>query len=278
MLSVQERIEINQASFTESDTRIYEAVKAYPGMIERYTVQQLATFLDVSTASVIRFAKRLGYSGYSEFRYDYIRAAHAPRGNAEDTPLSRYTRLMTESFKGFYEMDEAVFTGLCRLLAEHDRIIAVGSGKSGLSAAYLAYTFMRVGKNVLPVTDSVMLRDLAKSLRKGDLVLYFSEKANTFSTILASYLNDTRQSGFGDTVLITCNPDSPFRKEVLQTVVIPNVDTSQEGVRAHALFIGFCEILLSYYLETETARAEAPSEEARPAEPSDDAGKPADQT
>ena len=57
MLSLYDLIEINKSTFTDNDNIISAALIEYPGLIERYTVSQLAEYLKVSTASIMRFAK-----------------------------------------------------------------------------------------------------------------------------------------------------------------------------------------------------------------------------
>ena len=249
MLNAKERIEVNASSFTESDRIIAEAILSYPGLVERFTVQQLADHLSLSTASIMRFAKKLGYTGYSEFRFEFMRSLHnadTPADTGISTPLGKYTQWMIHSLEQMAEMDEQTFVDVAEKLHTVRTVYAVGNGKTGLVCRYMQYSFLRCSRDIIPITDSVLIHDLPKVKDAHPLYLYFSEKASQISDLLPGFINETCKE---DIILITCNPNTPLAKKAGQTIVVPNVDTSQEGIRSHALFLNFIDILLAYYLE-----------------------------
>ena len=250
MLSLYDLIEINKPHFTDNDKTISAALLEYPGLIERYTVSQLAEYLKVSTASIMRFAKKLGYSGYSELRFDYMKSAHTGQdSDPSNNDLQQYTRLTIESLQRMSSMDEAIFISLAREIKKHKKIYAIGSGKSGLVAEYMRYSFIRLGKSIETATESVMIRDIPKGADHDDLIIFFSEKAGSASNILREFIKDIQSDSKAMIIIITCNPKSIYEKLVSSVIVIPDVDTKQEGIRSHSLMLCFVDILLAYYFK-----------------------------
>ena len=252
MLSLYDLIEINKSTFTDNDNTISAALIEYPGLIERYTVSQLAEYLKVSTASIMRFAKKLGYSGYSELRFDYMKSAHTGTGQDSDlnnNDLQQYTRLTIESLERMSSMDETIFISLAKEIKKHKKIYAIGSGKSGLVAEYMRYSFIRLGKSIETATESVMIRDIPKGADRDDLIIFFSEKAGSASNILREFIRDVQSDSKAKIIIITCNPKSIYEKLVSSVIVIPDVDTKQEGIRSHSLMLCFVDILLAYYFK-----------------------------
>lgn len=247
MLGIFDIFEIKKDSFSENDMLIYNTIINYPGIIERYTISQLAEFLNISTTAIMRFAKKLGYSGYSQLRFEYMKSSHIDQ--ASDNNAMQYVKMITESFNRFSEIDQNVYTDLAREIKTHKSVCALGIGKSGLVAEYMRYSFLRCGKSINIATDTVTINDIPKVSTSKDLFFYFSEKgASVASTTIKNFLKNSAASK-AKIVIITCNPNITYDESVYRTVVIPNVDYQKEGIRSHSLMIGFVDILISYYMQ-----------------------------
>lgn len=72
-MNIIDRIEAAKPNFTKSDELIYNCIKEDYWIIirEASTIVDLAEKCRVSKSAILRFAKKLGYSGYSEFKYDF---------------------------------------------------------------------------------------------------------------------------------------------------------------------------------------------------------------
>jgi len=53
----------------ELELSVYQYVVSNLEEVSEMTVRELSNSCHVSTASILRFCNKLGYSGYSEFRY-----------------------------------------------------------------------------------------------------------------------------------------------------------------------------------------------------------------
>ncbi|MDI2033398.1 MurR/RpiR family transcriptional regulator [Paenarthrobacter nitroguajacolicus] len=69
------RIRSALPSLRPSERSIAEAVLADPSRVATISIGDLAEECGTSTTSVVRFAKKIGYSGYSDLRLDLVREA-----------------------------------------------------------------------------------------------------------------------------------------------------------------------------------------------------------
>jgi DNA-binding MurR/RpiR family transcriptional regulator len=68
-MDVLDLIETKVSAFTKTDMAIYEYLKADPEGFARKGYDELVEDLGISPSSLIRFAKKLGYTGYASLQY-----------------------------------------------------------------------------------------------------------------------------------------------------------------------------------------------------------------
>lgn len=115
--------------------------------------------LYVSEASLSRFAKKCGYSGYREFLFHYQqsqKSSHlSPASNRIQAVLNNYQELLNKSYS---LIDEAQIDRIVNILGEKKRIYVYGKGSSGLAAMEMKLRFMRIGINIEAATDGHIMK------------------------------------------------------------------------------------------------------------------------
>jgi len=76
-MEFKEKLEFNKGSYTKTEKKIYSILIEELHLIERFTIMQMAEYMDVSHSAIMRFCQKLGFEGYSDFRYNYIKYAHS---------------------------------------------------------------------------------------------------------------------------------------------------------------------------------------------------------
>lgn len=71
-MTILEKIENRLFDLTKSENIIANYILRKPEDVELYTITKIAEFTGTSKSAVLRFCQKLGYEGYSEFRYDMI--------------------------------------------------------------------------------------------------------------------------------------------------------------------------------------------------------------
>lgn len=137
-------------SFNELELSIYNCVILNKDRIYRMKIKELAEAAHVSTASVLRFCKKLGCEGFSDFklRYkEYLKQDKKYLINSNETNLKNMASWVDSA--EFQEMIDGAY----QMLKRTTRIILVGIGTSGILAKYGARFFCNVGRFSLYVDD-----------------------------------------------------------------------------------------------------------------------------
>jgi len=222
-LGIQSRIEASTASFTPATRLVADVIRDNPRIVLDKTISELATACRTSVASVIRFCRALGLSGYAQLRMELAtelgrEAAQFGPGVTLGAEIARSDTLQEMASKlaslEMLAIDETVssldFTVLERVVAALDaaeRILLFGIGASQFVAQDLHHKLFRIGRNVFLLADSHEAWSAALLSPPGTVALGFSHSGDTADTV--RYLEIARQSG-ARTVAITGSPGSPL--------------------------------------------------------------------
>ncbi len=188
------------------------------------SVPELAERTGASEATIVRFAQRLGYTGYADLKSDLlgslrqqlfsrpsgtVRAAveSADEPPGEDT-LSAVARLESSNIaRTIDEMDRAAFGEAAMMLLRADHVYTFGLGVSAHLAALLAYFLVQIGgrANALSTGFSSPLEQTV-SFRPTDLVVGVSFPPYSRATI--RLLEGAAERGT-PTLAITDRPSAP---------------------------------------------------------------------
>ncbi len=146
-MEVEQRLRERSDRLTPSERRIAETVLAGPQVVAFGTVAELAVAARVGTATVVRFATKLGYEGYSELQasirrdltgqlrpaVERIRDAPATGGAAL---LARHLAAEISNVQATLDgVDPATLEGAVGLLADRKRPVLVLSGVASRGVA-----------------------------------------------------------------------------------------------------------------------------------------------
>ena len=134
------------------------------------SARHVSELLYVSEASLSRFAKKCGYTGYREFVYRYQEGLNAALPGTDDhikQVLNTYQELLNKSYS---LADRAQIDRICHILASKRRVYVYGLGSSGLSAQEMKLRFMLAGVDIEAITDIHIMKMNAVLLKgKGGL-------------------------------------------------------------------------------------------------------------
>jgi len=138
---VQTRLAEAYRDLPEAMRRIADALMSDPLLGALWGIEAMSDRAEVSVGTVVRFAKRLGYKGFSEFRDALREACHARSGDAEleqmAVPtdvfgtLAEVTRRDGENLKRLIQMvDQDMLTSAAALLQNARHRVILGRGVS----------------------------------------------------------------------------------------------------------------------------------------------------
>lgn len=130
-------------SLNDLEMLVYNYVLEHKEEIKYMTIRELAEGVHVSTSTIVRFCKKLGCEGYSEFKVKFKMYLKEEKKKQPETDLNEI-RNFFETFRTtqYQESMEAVAGELKK--AEH--LIFLGIGTSGILGKYGARYFSNLGK------------------------------------------------------------------------------------------------------------------------------------
>ncbi len=246
-----QRIQPNVDSYTKSEKKIYELIINSPFLIEKHTIVKVAEISGSSKSAVLRFCQRLGYKGYSEFRYDMIKYLHnSPTAHTQDIGMiAHITGNYMDALRAINDIDQNRIKNLINAIKKADIIQTFGLFTSVLPAQYFRNIFQNYGKIVMISSDEITINRSAYILTSDSLVINFSASGSRGYT--TSFLKDNKSIGF-QSYLITCNPNALNRKYVDHTIVLPSPQQINGNMlNEHAIMLVFLEILANMYISEE---------------------------
>jgi DNA-binding MurR/RpiR family transcriptional regulator len=234
--------------------RVADAIRENPGIVLEHTISELAAACGTSVASIVRFCRAVGLSGYAQLRMTL--AAELAREAAQfgkDTTLgaeiARSDPLQVMAAKvaslEMLAIDETVssldFAVLERVVSAMDaaqRILLFGIGASHFVAQDLHHKLFRVGRNAFLLADTHEAWTAALLSPPHTVALGFSHSGTTSDTV--RYLEIARQNG-ALAVAITSSPGSPLALAANETLV---THARESTLRAGAMVSRIAQLAL----------------------------------
>lgn len=173
-----------------TEQRIAQFLLEYRDSLVAMNAAELAQAAGVSSASVIRFARQMGYRGYPEFKVDYLsdekqHKAESLYGNLsrnDDTAeiIAKSGQLFISAIEKSLELLEpAAVDAVAQKLVEANRIVLFGIGSSAIVANDIFHKFIRVNKSALFSPDLHVQLSYSANLGDGDLAIAVTARGNT---------------------------------------------------------------------------------------------------
>jgi DNA-binding MurR/RpiR family transcriptional regulator len=170
-------------------------------LLRDYSSQQLADAVGTSQSSVVKFCQKLGYKGYPDLKLAVneavITATTLNRDNNEPDPTQNGLVNLVEQLqfslqshlRGILEVNsEKALQDSADLLAQADKVLIAGFGKSGIVAHDMQFRLLQLGKLALLHSDPAIALQLASTLSHNSILLLVSESGhNTDLLKLAKY-------------------------------------------------------------------------------------------
>jgi len=205
--------------------------------IKKITLSGLANSCNVSSSTVLRFCKNLGFSGFTDFKSKLIvelnhqlQDIHEKIKSSDDIKVIQEKvgkttiQAVTDSMAVF---DEDSLNEIVDLIIKSNRIEIFGVGTSNLIAQDLAQKLLTLRIRVKAYTDSHMQINSATLMEKNDLAFGISHSGLTKQTI--NCLKAAKQAG-ATTVCLTNTPNSEITNWADYKLYTASRDTLEKGI------------------------------------------------
>ena len=164
-------------SLNELELRVYNYIMKHKEEVKYMTIRELSEAVHVSTSTILRFCKKTGCNGYSEFRVKYKMYLTEEKKkltvNELDEIMHFFQFTQLEDFKKTLHDVEMI-------IKEAESIIFVGIGTSGIIGKYGARYFSNLNKFSQYIEDPYYP---INSDRKNTVVIALSVSGETHEVI-----------------------------------------------------------------------------------------------
>lgn len=208
MASLVSKVHRNYGIYTSSEKKIAEALLSKPDKIKYLSIQELASFCDVSTSTITRFVQKNGYKNFIDFRLaiptDSKPISHS--NTIVDTVTAYYEKNISHSVE---LIDLEKIKTITNDIKKKKMVYIWGLGSSGRTSSEFEQTLTRMGILVKAVTDPHMLLLTAPRVTKEDLVIIISISGRSEEILAAMSLLDSKCK----VAVLTSDPNSFVAKK-----------------------------------------------------------------
>lgn len=240
------RIAEHTPQLNKNDNEILSYCIRNHAAIANLKVTELADRLFISPASVVRFCKKLGFSGYSDFKASLRMDLFEP----QETPRQAHpTDFFRDIQKTIQMVPEETVERIVELIHRSRRVELYAVGSSRMPGTELAKRLQTIGKSAFCYDDSSLMNISARQLTPEDLVLALSISGETSLIIAAATVAKSRGAALVSFTSLGSNTLSSMADENLY-VNATNFVCSGITVQSRVQLLMLCEYLFFRYIET----------------------------
>lgn len=137
-------------ALNDLELTVYNYIMKNNSKVMNMTIREVADATHVSTTTVMRLCKKLGCTGYSEFRIKFKLHLEQAKHHPIDSNLGEIINYFKNNHTAEFE-EKLQYAA--NMIINAKRVIFVGIGSSGILGKYGARYFSNMGKNSQPVDD-----------------------------------------------------------------------------------------------------------------------------
>ena len=220
----------------KAEKQIADWIEQNPGKIISMSIVELAEQCKCSEATIVRFSKRLGLSGYQELKISLASEGGSSYVSSniknDDSAYDIYTKVCNDIYMSLEKTKKSLKPEALSLAADKickaKRIVIFGLGNSASIAIDAAHKFLRAGLNAVAYTDNHMQVIAASHLDSDDIAIAITHSGSSKDIVEA--LKIAREHGAA-TIAITNSGKSPVLKQA-DIVLSTTADETQYNILA----------------------------------------------
>ncbi|WP_312501043.1 MurR/RpiR family transcriptional regulator [Lacrimispora sp.] len=223
-MNILEKINNNMSNFTVGERLVAEYAIQYPVDVVRYSAEALAEHCNTSRSNVVRLCKKLGYTGFSEFKYEMNRYMNTPHAitkkhlnEEEGDSLSAFRKYLNcfSQLETLYNSSQ--LKQIAEIILRSKRIIILGHYHSFFSAQQLEFRLNRCRIDAHAINDLSTTEAFGEMLTQEDTVIIFSiSGGKVYHDSVCTF----RKRGV-KVILISMTENSPISRYTDIKVILP---------------------------------------------------------
>ncbi|WP_315111120.1 MurR/RpiR family transcriptional regulator [Clostridium intestinale] len=175
--------------FTQSEQKISEYILKNQEEVVNLSAQELGEKTGTSPASIVRFSRKLGFSGFGELKIEIAKTTNSeeeeldtiisPKDSVSDIAEKVVNRAVTSLKETYSLINTTSLEEAINLMREADTIYLFGIGASSLVAMDLMYKLVRINKRVIFNIDSHLQLAAVVHITSKDVAIGISYSGKT---------------------------------------------------------------------------------------------------
>ncbi len=201
----------------KSEKKIADWVISHPNEILPMSISELAEKSKSSEATIVRFSKRLGFSGFQDFKISFaVYSAKEPANpniSKDDSCIDIFSKVANDIYISLEKtknyLDSEAFEKAAEVISNANRVVIFGLGNSASVARDAAHKFMRAGINAVSYSDNHMQAIAASHLGRKDVAIGISHSGSSIDVVDSLKM---AKAGGATTISISGSGKSPITR------------------------------------------------------------------
>lgn len=247
----------------KSEKKVADWLFSHSGEILPYSITDLASKCDSSEATIVRFSKRLGCSGYQELKLnlakEHEKKVIAPIITAEDGCFEIFEKVCNDAYMSLERTKKTLspeaMSRAAEVISASRRVVLIGLGTSASVAEDAANKLLRAGCNSSAYADTHMQAIAVSQLKAGDTLIGISQSGS--SKDIAEAMKTAKSRG-AVTIAITSREKSPVAR-ISDIVLLTDTEETRHsslGLNSHLSRLVVVDALCYKIVYQNSARAQ----------------------
>lgn len=247
----------------KSEKRVADWLFSHSGEILPYSISDLAFKCESSEATIVRFSKRLGCSGYQELKLnlakEHEKKVIAPIITAEDGCFEIFEKVCNDAYMSLERTKKTLspeaMSRAAEVISASRRVVLIGLGTSASVAEDAANKLLRAGCNSSAYADTHMQAIAVSQLKAGDTLIGISQSGS--SKDIAEAMKTAKSRG-AVTIAITSREKSPVAR-ISDIVLLTDTEETRHsslGLNSHLSRLVVVDALCYKIVYQNSARAQ----------------------
>ena len=237
MKSIILHIRSNYDQMGRGEKKIADRITSNPHSILPLTISQFAKEVGCGAATLVRFSKRLGFTGYQELKIAIAQEISTLSNDRDqispdDSCYFMFTKRLRDIQvalqKTRFVLSPASMDAAAKKIMNAKRIVIFGLGNSAAIAHDAQHKFLRVGLNATACSDNHLQSIIASHLNTDCVAIGISHSGRSVDIVHA--LNLSRMNG-ATTICVTNHDTSPIT-EVSDICLYTKSEETQHSILA----------------------------------------------
>ncbi|KAF1301858.1 MurR/RpiR family transcriptional regulator [Enterococcus sp. JM9B] len=233
------------SELSEAERSAFYELDNTPELISRLNLTALAQKIASSNSTIIRLSQRLGFQGFSQFKYEINRLLTQTVYIKEKDLLLQYQNFFSHSLTLITLENLEYFA---KKIQEANNLFLVGVGLTKPIAEYMSKRLYQLNRPSMYIYESHMLDLLPQLLKSDDLVIFVSMSGETQSLLVSA--RKVRQKG--NTILSITNSPNNSLNNLTNRNINSNIPTNvfhNYDITSRAFLMVHVDLILEIFLK-----------------------------